>query len=534
MSTSTHQPSKVTVDPAQRSITRRAVASVSQDYTTLLSVASVAVLAYMYTCKLLLFRHLEYFGSDLFSFLQMTRSWLTDGIILYDNVYGYHAAIHNYYVLLALYPLTAVLGAYGLIVGLFLAACGAAVGIARSTVLPLATRCALLAGLLSPIMYWTLDHPVWGFHPELLYPYLAVIFAVALTERRARLVFASAVTICLVKEDGAVLCASLLISYFMVRMLSTENEPAQRRVLLKRLAAGLGICVAVFVVGMIILHAVRYLVPNNNGQLLSSARIEEALRIAFATLTGTGNPEWGERLRHGMLIYSLIALSLGLLLGRRLFSYLVVAVLGAAPLLLVIAISSAPYGFGNLLWPPRIATLMASLLGTLVVVGWGSHGRPPGLEPGLAARSRRLRLAALVGLVGASWALQISILRAEVDYPIHSRLNLPALISGDGLRSQSLRPDELQFARCLANQLPAGLPILSHGPQNPLFHRQDLRFPGIDSNAFRPPLTSVILGPTDQTLTFPDGFRLSVGRLSISGRPEVEHWVKRCTGNGNP
>ena len=132
--------------------------------------------------KALLFRNLEYPGSDFYSFLEMTWSWFYAGRFLHDNAYGSHAAIHNFYLLPAFAPLTITLGAYGLIVVLVLAH-GAAVGrLAGCGALDPPARLAVLAGSLGPLAFHVFDNPHWGFHPELLYPPLALLLALELLQ----------------------------------------------------------------------------------------------------------------------------------------------------------------------------------------------------------------------------------------------------------------------------------------------------------------------------------------------------------------
>src|SRR5713101_7327538 len=111
-----------------------------------LGVAAVLLVLYAGLCKALLFHDLEYFGSDLFSFLEMTWSWHYAGQLLHDNVHGYPSAIHNFYLLLAFSPLTIPLGAYGLILGLVLFNLMAVLRVATAAVLDLPTRLVILAG----------------------------------------------------------------------------------------------------------------------------------------------------------------------------------------------------------------------------------------------------------------------------------------------------------------------------------------------------------------------------------------------------
>ena len=196
------------------------------------ALATVAVLTVLYAglCKALLFHDLEYTHTDFFSFLEMSRSLVQSGELLRDNVYGHHAAIHGFYLLLAFSPLTVPLGAYGLILGLVLLHLTAVVRVALATTLDLPGRVALLGGYLSPIAYAVFDNPVFGFHPELCYPPLALLLALDLREGRSRRATLVAALMVLVKEDGAVLCACVLVAFFAPRFWALRAAaPEERR-----------------------------------------------------------------------------------------------------------------------------------------------------------------------------------------------------------------------------------------------------------------------------------------------------------------
>jgi hypothetical protein len=177
-------------------------------------VAVSAALVLWATCKVLLFRAFEYAGSDLYSFLEMSRSWLQGRPLLYENAYGYHAAIHSSYLLLAFSPLTVPWGACGPFAGLVLLELLAIARIAGSRGLDTAAKLAVLAGLLSPLAYLVIDDPGWGFHPELCYPPLTVLFALDLAENRPLRAALVALATLLVKEDGAVPVGAVLLAHF--------------------------------------------------------------------------------------------------------------------------------------------------------------------------------------------------------------------------------------------------------------------------------------------------------------------------------
>src|SRR5262249_22292573 len=125
--------------------------------------------------------------------------------------------------------LTIPFGAYGLVLGLSLLNALAAWRVATFAGLDLAGRLAVLAGLVSPVAYFVFDNPYWGFHPELCYPPLAVVFAVELAVGRRWRVALAALPLVLVKEDGAVVVATILVAFFASRLLALRHGPPEER-----------------------------------------------------------------------------------------------------------------------------------------------------------------------------------------------------------------------------------------------------------------------------------------------------------------
>src|SRR5581483_7046103 len=58
--------------------------------------AAVAGVVFLYLAKVGLFKGLQY-TFDLFGFVQMSRGWLRGHPLLFENGWGNHAQIHNYY-----------------------------------------------------------------------------------------------------------------------------------------------------------------------------------------------------------------------------------------------------------------------------------------------------------------------------------------------------------------------------------------------------------------------------------------------------
>ena len=445
------------------------------------ALAAAATLAVLYAgvCKALLFRNLEYFESDLFSFLEMSWSWYYAGRLLHDNAYGLHFAIHNFFLLPFLSPLTIPFGAYGLVVVLVVLHLLAVLRIARAASLDRPGRLAVLSGLLGPIAYYAFDNPVWGFHPELCYPPLAALLAIELIERRTGPAFAVALLIVLVKEDGAVLAAAVLVAYFAGCLWSLPaGAREERRKVVRTAALSLLATALVFVAGMAWLSfAGQALAPT---QTTSSPRLLKSLRILALTLGGDARALQRTRLLEGLTAYALTAALVLLPLGRRLPRGLALIFLSAPPVIVVLTVSSALYRFELMMWPPRLALLIGLLVAGMAFA-WSAPAR-------LASARTTAGVAALVA---ASWGLQVLLL-SHIGYSPRPRLDARALLRGSGYRASTVPRRELGFLLCVAGRLPGGLPVLAPRDMLPVFHRQSIVLEGLEARAWHPPRLSVV------------------------------------------
>jgi hypothetical protein len=451
--------------------------------TLLLAAAASLAVLYAGLCKALLFHDLEYVGSDFFSFLEMSWSWYYAGLLLHDNVYGYHFAIHNFYLLLAFSPLTIPLGAYGLILGLVLLNLVPVLRVAHCARLDVPRRLGLLAGALCPVAYFVFDHPSWGFHPELCYPPLALLLALELIDGRTVRAVLVALLIVLVKEDGAVLCATILLAYFAGRlwMLRAGPREERRRVAAAALLSLLAATVA-FIAGMALLSTVSRAFAST--QATSPERVMGSLRKVAVILTGEGRPFLREQVATALVVYALIGILVLLPLGRRLPRGLLLFLLSSPPLVAILVVSSGIYSFNFMLWPPRLATLLALVVACLAFASIADSTAP--------AESRPLPSTLGVGLlVVFSWGLQILLL-ARLGYSPWPRVRALQLLSGRDYPIAAVPKAELRFLRCLAAHLPGGLPISSVGDTHPVFHRQSIVFRKYPMHAWHPPRLRVI------------------------------------------
>jgi hypothetical protein len=426
------------------------------------ALAAVGLLLVLYAalCKAFLFHGLDYTHTDFFSFIEMSRSLFETGELLRDNVYGHHAAIHNYYLLLPFSPLVLAFGAYGLTLSLVVLHGWAVLRIASASSLDQPGRVAVLGGYLSPIAYAVFDDPSFGFHTELWYPPLCVLLALELREGRTRRAILVAALMLLVKEDGAVLCACVLVAHYALRLWELRAAPRETwRPVATAALWSLAATVVAFAAGMALLWLVGRALPQP--QETAEVRIVDALRNVGHAVAGRGRLR--DNLAGGLAGYVAVGVLTLLPLGRRLGRGLVLLLVASPPLLAVLVVSAGTYRFNYMLWPYRVAALSALAAACLVLV-----------FPSVVSGGRaRLGVAALLAL---TWTAQLVALERVEGYPARARLDAPALARGDGTRAASVAPEELRFLRCLGRRLPRGLPVSAFGDLHPVFHHQSIVF----------------------------------------------------------
>ena len=344
--------------------------------------------------------------------------------------------------------------------------------------LDLPGRVAVLGACLSPLAYGVFDNSLVRFHPELCYPPLALLLALDLREGRSRRAVLAAALVVLVKEDGAVLCASILVAFFALRLraLGSAAPAHERRRVVATAVRSLAVLGLVFVAGMVLLWAMGRALPE--GQLTAESRVLDSLRNVVRAVEGRGLLR--DNLRSGLVGYLVVGLLTLLTLGRRLPRGLALLVASSPLLVSVLVVASGTYRFRYMLWPHRLAALHALAIACVALAA-----------PAAAWVGRR-GVARLLSLVALSWTLQVVVLDRAEGYSPWARLWAPALMKGEGTRAAGLPPAELHFLRCLAGRLPPGMPVSSTGDLHPVFHRQSVVFEAVESQAWHPPRLRVV------------------------------------------
>lgn len=428
------------------------------------------ILVGFFLIKLLRFQTLGYTFNDMYAFLQMSRSWLDGRPFMYENIWGYHHRIHNYYTVLFWGPLCRAFGAYGVfaVQATLLAIGYAAVNEHLHRRAAPAWIRHLLVGviLLGPVSFWLNDHPNIGWHTELTYLPFALLFALALPGRSRVAAGVAGLGLVLVKEDGAVLAALIHLAHEGIRFISRQPaRPLWRWLMQGRfwlISIGWG---AVFLAGM--------------GWLgYKNGFAEPRLQIALTLLKNNVGETifWHQMLRltgqSALLllpVLGVLAIYLGRLQRPLAIRLLLLWGAGAITLTLLNVVQSVHY-YGqplfhlvSLTWPPRFVLLWAFSAAFLTLLA----GRfATGFQP--------IQLARGWLMAAGLFVVQLPILYlARPDFP--SLRDWSDTFRGRYARDKDpafLQTHDLTVVRCIAGQLPHDANVFAFDYLVPFFHRQ--------------------------------------------------------------
>ncbi|GAB4033356.1 hypothetical protein GCM10028809_34850 [Spirosoma gilvum] len=204
--------------------------------------------------KVIRFQALYYTYNDMYIFLQASCSWMNGRPILYENIWGYDDRIHNNYAMLLWGPLIYIWGAYGAFAVQFGLTLLSYTLLLRHLAIRLANWAVwmiLAVLLLGPVWFWLYDHPDIGWHPELTYFPLSLLFLLALHYGHRGWFFVTALLLVLVKEDGALLAGAIHLAFLCLQYLVSDRQRSIFGILTKsRFWIVLGSWALVFIAGM--------------------------------------------------------------------------------------------------------------------------------------------------------------------------------------------------------------------------------------------------------------------------------------------
>ncbi len=481
-------------------------------------------------CALKWARHytLSYSFNDMYAFLQMSVSWLDGRPFLYDNIWGYHHRIHNYYTVLLWAPFIRLGGAYGLFAaqtGLLLLAVGLVAGRLARDQFPAWVQWSLVAGLmLGPVSLWLNDHPNIGWHTELTYLPLALLFALALTTEKRGYAWLAGVLVVLVKEDGAILAALIYLAWLALDTLSRHPETPLATVLHSRRFWGAVVGWALmFGLGMGWLA-----VKNEAGEprlkntlaILSQSGASTTFAWAMARLVGQSL-----LLLAGVITY-LGVLTRPLAASSRQTVWIIFGVGVGVITVLNVVQSSFYYGqpafaLVALTWPPRFVLVWAFALAFCVLYLLSDVYRVP--QPWNLTPVVLFIITLVVGQLVLCY-------QVRPDLPTGADLkNLLRLRPAADKQIALLQPADLAMLRRLARLLPPHSSVFAFDYAVPVFHKHYEIWP--TGKQFKPADVAIIPANDFQGLTrtsgMPPTYRaFPAGAYVLYAAPEFEPYIR--------
>ncbi len=214
------------------------------------------VLGYWFAVKIL---HLNalFYTSDIFTWLEMFKSFLDGYPFSFEYQYGRQDLIHNTYSPYLLFSIPVYLfGAYGLFAAHLILYFISFMILLKKYYLryDLFSLYFVFVLFLGPISFWLIDNPVYGWHPELIYVPLVLIFTVFVLSHNKPASILMALVIILVKENGIILIYSILGFYFLINDINKKGFIISKKILYLT-----GVCILIFVLGLFFLA-----IKNNN------------------------------------------------------------------------------------------------------------------------------------------------------------------------------------------------------------------------------------------------------------------------------
>ena len=493
-------------------------------------VTALAVVGAWLAAKAVLFRHLEYV-CDMFQHLIMSRSVFEGHPFLWEPQAG--GLLHNYPLLPAFYLLTGWLGAYGLFVGTAVWFAAAIVAVWR-----LGTRAEpwrrdaywtiTYTLVLGPVAFWLWDDPLYGWHTQIVFLPLGVMFAASLIAR-TRLAWLAAALLVLNREEGALVAWAIHLAFELSRTTLDETRPVGTgwwRTPGTKRAFVLSLAYAVaFALNMAALLARQpHVADSRVGVTVTQAPYAMlAMPLARAHLLTSLSDAVG------LLFCGVIVGFAGL--QRKPMAW---ALALLVPLLATAAMGTMAYpvdgdamAFHGLAWPPRFV-----MPWTVLVAGCYFGAAQAAPRPG-RARQARLWTCVVVGL--ATVAAQVIMLDARRSYDVVGRLTTIARHRAD-LTSGVLTQVENAMLDCLGTHLPATTLVKAPPSLDGRFHRQTPLADWPESQIaicdLSPGRTWPVQVTCERSRATTSVASVVVGELWLGYAPSLARTVATCTGGG--
>jgi hypothetical protein len=436
----------------------------------LLLIATIAYV-FFFIVKCLHFQRSDYNG-DIFSHFQLSRDWLLGKPLFYENSFGFHNRIHNYFIDILMSPFTYFFNVYGLFIVLFGLMIGALYGVLRileKQGASFQTKLLFLIFYTGPLTYFLLHDEHYGFHAEMLLMPLGLLFTTSFLQKNKWQLLWGLLMI-LVKEDGVVVLWSCIAVCLLI---TWHKKEIPFNILLRKMLLSTALCSLIFIAGLL------WLKYQNNGG-------ETRMGWVLQSLTEQRNDELTASFLY--LFKLRIQLTVPVLIIIFLYSgwkFTVGAMIIAIPILLLNFMAGSLYfdngefmikNYFSLLWCPRLSMYWAYWLSVLLAALTQ--------KPAVIIYPKFLRTV-------ACFIFGVLVFKFQLYFFINCYVTRFDIVENIKEAFQpniefELKP-EFKDAAAIARQLPAHYPVAPMYRVFGAFYRQDIVWLNALQNAYFPP-----------------------------------------------
>ncbi len=432
---------------------------------------AILIFIFFFIVKCFHFQRSDY-SSDIFSHFQISRDWLLGKPLFYENSFGFHSRIHNYFIDILMAPFTWLFNAYGLFIVLFalvIAALYSVLKMLENMGASLQSKILFLVFYTGPLSYFLFHDEHYGFHAEILLIPLSLLFSAAFF-RANHWYFLWALLIVLVKEDGVV----VLWSCLAMALLTMKNaKRISTWIFLRKLLISSLVCGMVFACGILWLKYQNHWGETRMGWVLQSLIEQRPQDIISSFL-------YLLKLR-----VQLTAFVLFIILIYSGWKFSVGAIIFSIPILLLNFMAGTLYfdsgefmikNYFSLLWCPRLSMYWAYWLSVLMLA--------LSCKPQVIIYPKFLRTMACI-------IFGFIVFKFQIYFFIHTYVTRFDIIEN---MMEAFQPNiefelnpEFKDAAAIARKLPAHYPVAPMYRVFGAFYRQDIVWLNAIQNAYYPP-----------------------------------------------
>ena len=383
--------------------------------------------------------NLCYYTTDLFSSLQVTKSWLEGFPLLWESRNGNTAGMHNNYIALFFSPFTVIWGAKGLFIA-------HAILLLLSLIYFICTANGFGSGNgfkviflfvaalgLGPYSFWIFDNPYLGWFFDLLFIPLAIILGVSVRSGNRVMIIISGLLLIITKEEGPVIACCI----HLYNLFATYTGKEGRMVLFVKSARIISVWFFLFIVSMLTIYIANDFKPTKIAVALENyMRLPLEAKISY----------YADELLKLFLLLVPVILFLISVFKVRTIGFIVLALV---PLIITGLISGfiyLPNGNFSVTWTARFSGILGFITAAVIL----------STNENLIAKSRLLYFTRNVSYFFILFLLCISLQFISLNYIKNYNLLDQVLAVKNSDLPATVSTERIAILKCISNAITPG------------------------------------------------------------------------------